>query len=157
VGCAYGRGAGMARAAEARAAEAARTERTPCVAQTDAARAGAGCMGPRTVRSAQAPQIARRMQHAQGARAAHDACGAAKAIAIQRHMSKTKVHKTTNSRILYCIMLHFKIIHFHIFHNPISNFSGSPGRVCSSWKCGIVERWNRNCTAQKVNSFISKC
>ncbi len=93
---------------------------------------GAGCTGPLTVRSAQAPHTTRRTQHAQGAREAHDACGAAKALAIQRHMSKTK--PLTNSRILYCIMLHFKIIHFHIFHNLISNFSGSSGRVCSSWK-----------------------
>jgi hypothetical protein len=88
-----------------------------------AARAGAGCTGTQTVLSAQAPHTARRTQHAQGAWAANDACCTAKAIAIQQHMLKTKVHKTTNSRILYCIMLCFKIIYFLIFHNPISNFS----------------------------------
>ncbi len=81
------------------------------------------------VRSAQALHTAPRTQHAQGAREAHYACCAAKASAIQRHRSKTK--PITHSWTLYCIMLRFKIIHFHIFHNPIS-ISGEALEGCAA-------------------------
>jgi hypothetical protein len=106
VGCAYGPGEGTVRAERAPWAGVADgaggrgasgtggadgADAVGCTYRRSegAALAGAGCTGPRTVRSAQAPHTASRTQHAQGAREAHDACGAAKALAIQRHMSKT--------------------------------------------------------------------